>query len=321
MLRFSRYVSIVALATAGFYMGPSIGPHVGSVAAEAPQTSPRPKPRDSHISLASRAAPVRVFYRSTIRPRPRGQSRFFAPEQAAPPVIPDTPASEAPEYVLASTRPVYRSPRPPRRPLNLLTSAKPAHSARVKKPQRVASVTPTTLTASGPLCGDPRIQGEVLAPIPGKLPGCGVAAPVKVFSVDGVILSQPSIMNCPTARTLTGWVSNSVMPTLKRRGGGVKSLTVIAQYACRTRNSKPGAKISEHGKGKAIDISAINFNDGSRLTILDGWKNRFDRRVLKSLHSAACGPFGTVLGPDANKFHEGHFHLDTASYRGGAYCK
>ena len=141
------------------------------------------------------------------------------------------------------------------------------------------------------------------------------------MSVDGVVLSQQSIMDCTTAKTLRGWVSTALKPAIRNRGGGVKSLSIPSHYSCRTRNSQKGAKISEHGKGRAIDISAINLNDGSRITVQDGWNDLRDKKVLQRLHASACGPFGTVLGPESDRFHKDHFHFDTARYRSGSYCR
>jgi len=173
----------------------------------------------------------------------------------------------------------------------------------------------------GTICNDPRIKGEKLARIYGGRTGCGIEKPVRVWAVDGIELSQKAILNCDTARTLAGWVRQSLKPAIRNRGGGVRSLSVPSHYACRTRNSRPGAKLSEHAQGHAIDISAINLADGSRITILDGWKDRRDKRVLQRLHAAACGPFGTVLGPDSDSHHRDHFHFDTARYRSGPYCR
>ena len=96
---------------------------------------------------------------------------------------------------------------------------------------------------------------------------------------------------------------------------------MLTHYACRTRNNLPGGRISEHGRGKAIDIAAINLNDGSAISVLDGWRDRRQARVLRQIHSAACGPFGTVLGPDADRYHRDHFHVDVARYSNGAYCR
>jgi hypothetical protein len=44
-------------------------------------------------------------------------------------------------------------------------------------------------------------------------------------------------------------------------------------------------------------------------------------RFLRRLHKGACGPFGTVLGPEANEAHRDHFHLDLAHRRNSAYCQ
>jgi len=183
-------------------------------------------------------------------------------------------------------------------------------------PPASTQAAPVLASARGSVCRVRAIKGQNLSRIPGRLPGCGIKSPVRVTSVSGVALSQPATMDCTTAKALNNWVKNGVKPIIGRLGGGAVSLQVIAGYSCRTRNSQPGAKISEHGKGRAIDISAINLKNGSSLSVLTGWKKRREGKLLKSLHRAACGPFGTVLGPDANRFHRDHFHLDTARYRG-----
>ncbi len=60
---------------------------------------------------------------------------------------------------------------------------------------------------------------------------------------------------------------------------------------------------------------------GTDLSVLRGWRDPAQSKVLKKMHKAACGPFGTVLGPNADKYHQDHFHFDTARYRSGAYCR
>jgi hypothetical protein len=42
---------------------------------------------------------------------------------------------------------------------------------------------------------------------------------------------------------------------------------------------------------------------------------------LRRLHKGACGPFGTVLGPEANEAHRDHFHLDLATRKRSAFCE
>jgi hypothetical protein len=157
--------------------------------------------------------------------------------------------------------------------------------------------------------------------VPGRLRGCGIKDPVQIVAVSGVRLSQGSTMTCETAQALSTWVDRGLKPAVGRMGGGVESLRVAAHYSCRTRNNKTGAKISEHGKGKAIDISAIGLKDGSQLSVLKDWGGGRKGKALRKAHGAACGPFGTVLGPNADRYHRDHFHFDTARYRSGPYCR
>lgn len=47
-----------------------------------------------------------------------------------------------------------------------------------------------------------------------------------------------------------------------------------------------------------------------------------ERRFLERIHKSACGPFATVLGPDANEDHRDHLHLDLAQRRNDStYCR
>ncbi|WP_417712918.1 extensin family protein [Pseudophaeobacter arcticus] len=172
----------------------------------------------------------------------------------------------------------------------------------------------------GSVCGDIEIQGKVIGGVVATLPGCGARDAVQVTSVAGVRLSQASVMTCETAEALKRWVSKDVETAFGRRNK-VVSLRVAAHYACRTRNNRPGARISEHGRGKAIDISGFKLEDGTLVTVLNGWDAGQTRKPLARIWKAACGPFGTVLGPKADRHHRDHFHLDVASYRSGSYCR
>ena len=166
-------------------------------------------------------------------------------------------------------------------------------------------------------------SGELVARKIGSVPGpggCGVSNAYSVTQAAGVRLSQPATLNRRTAERLNGWLANHAKPIIGKKGGGLVGLQVVAHYACRSRNSQRGARLSEHAKGNAIDIAAFILADGSRITVLDGWRGK-DSRTLRRLHASACGPFGTVLGPDADRHHQDHFHFDTADHRGGAYCR
>jgi hypothetical protein len=209
---------------------------------------------------------------------------------------------------------VAASPRPASRPDGLERRVRAAASRLT--PGRVAQP-----GARGTICGTPGLTGERLQPITGRVSGCGIAEPVRLRAVDGVILTTPATVNCAAARALQTWVRDGLVPALGRTGGGVTTLRVVASYACRTRNSQSGARLSEHARGNAIDIAGIGLASGQELSVLDHWRTEREGPILRRLHQAACGPFGTVLGPNSDRFHQDHFHFDVASYRSGTYCR
>ncbi|NBE06770.1 extensin-like domain-containing protein [Paragemmobacter ruber] len=168
--------------------------------------------------------------------------------------------------------------------------------------------------ADGYVCGDPAIRGEELAQITSRVQGCGVEAPVRVTQVDGIRLTTPATIDCATATALKTWINEGMRPAFRRQE--VVELRIAASYICRPRNNRPGAKISEHGRGKAIDISGFILSDGRELSVQGDYN-----RQMRQAHRAACGIFGTTLGPGSDGYHEDHLHFDTAAHRNGAYCR
>lgn len=234
--------------------------------------------------------------------------------------------------VLASAAPPETSIRPEaRQSVVLQTTAEPEASQsapatsvrpgnrprRVERAGRVAS----KLRAEGSICRDADIQGDVLGRVTSRVVGCGIDEAVGVRAVAGVTLSPRATMDCTTAAALKEWVEGSVKPTFSKMGGGVVSLRVAGHYACRRRNNRSSGRISEHGKGRAIDISEFRLQDGTSVSVLKGWHAASTRGAIREVHRAACGPFGTVLGPNSDRYHQDHFHFDTARYRSGPYCR
>ena len=179
---------------------------------------------------------------------------------------------------------------------------------------------PRATSRKGSVCGVPEIKGEALRRIDGA-GACGIDKPVRVTSVSGVAVSGGPTIDCTTAKALNDWVRRGVMPAVGRTGGGVARVNVIAHYACRTRNNARGAKLSEHSFGHAVDVSGVTLKDGTTLTVLDHWRSNKYGKIVKAMHSSACGTFGTVLGPNSDRYHQNHLHLDTARYRSGSYCR
>ena len=174
----------------------------------------------------------------------------------------------------------------------------------------------------GPVCGNPDIFGIELEDIKGRSGrGCGIDDPVKVFMVSGVALQNQPSVHCDTAQALNSWVSEAAQPVVADLNTRIESLRVIADYSCRTRNNRRGARMSEHSKGRALDIAGLRLADGTVLSVLEDWRSEAHSGLMRALHASACGPFGTVLGPKSDRHHQDHFHFDVASYRSGPYCR
>ncbi len=144
--------------------------------------------------------------------------------------------------------------------------------------------------------------------------GCGADHPLKATAVAGgsVELAPAATLVCPMIPALGAWLERSVQPAAKKHlGSPVVGLHVAASYTCRTRNRKPGARMSEHAYANAIDISKFKTEDGRLVTVLDGWQgDAAESAFLRAVHEDACKQFTTVIGPDGDAHHQDHFHLD-----------
>lgn len=143
--------------------------------------------------------------------------------------------------------------------------------------------------------------------------GCMVENAWRVRSVAGVAFSQPAVMNCGVVAPLNDWLADSVQPAAQKAfGESVVSVDVAAAYSCRPRNNRSGAKMSEHGFGNAMDISAFTLESGRKVTVEQGfWGSRKEKRFIDEVRKDACGEFSTVLGP-GERYHDDHLHIDLA---------
>jgi hypothetical protein len=153
--------------------------------------------------------------------------------------------------------------------------------------------------------------------------GCGVRNAWSATALGGVTLDKPQTFNCATVYTASKWLMDVVQPAAEQSfGSRVVRIDVPSAYACRSRNSVRGAKLSEHGFGNAIDVSRFTLEDGRRIDVLTGWNGDSDSRTfLRTVRSEACGRFSTVLGPGSDVHHRDHIHMDLQKQRGGGpYC-
>jgi len=208
-------------------------------------------------------------------------------------------------------------------PLPRLRSA--ASAASLAAATQLASLPPQGRNAPAAGAGSLGALGVVSVSIdPIRDGACGIAAPTRVSALDGgdIALSQKAVLDPRTAATLAAWMRDSVEPLARQYlRGNVTGIRVAASYHCRARNGVAGAKLSEHAKGNAIDISAFNVSGVGWVEVGKG-RGIASRQFLAAVRKSGCGPFKTVLGPGSDSYHSDHFHFDLAERRnGGLYCK
>ena len=255
--------------------------------------------------LAALVAGVARAEAPASSPRPQSNPRVaIVTAAAAETVTPQVALAQA--ALVPGIRPLPKPARPAA--LTRVAMSGASAPAKVGKPGQ-----------RGMICGTPGLTGTAIPAILSKVKGCGLEDGVKITQVSGIPLSLPATVDCATAQALKTWVDRGIVPAVGQRGGGVKQLVIAGSYVCRTRNHQAGAKVSEHGRGRAVDLAGIKLANGEVITVAKDWRR--EAKILKAVHKSACGPFGTVLGPQSDRFHDDHIHVDTARYRNGNYCK
>lgn len=181
----------------------------------------------------------------------------------------------------------------------------------------------TAAEPAGPTECQLRMTAEiaVMEPLPhvSGANGCGIDDPVRLSAVMSkdkarIAITPPATLRCPMAEALAHWIREDVAPAAAALGAPLGSVANFDSYECRGRNRVFGAKISEHGKGNAIDIRSITLANGKTYELTDIAVAKHMRERLKT---SACARFTTVLGPASDGFHENHVHVDLAERRSG----
>jgi hypothetical protein len=122
-----------------------------------------------------------------------------------------------------------------------------------------------------------------------------------------VAVNPPPVLLCSMAEAVAEWVRIDAGPAAAELGAPLAAITEVDSYSCRGRNNITGAKLSEHGKGNALDVSAVRLRNGGTFKLTDPLVSKQFREEMRSL---ACARFTTVLGPGSDGYHEEHIHFD-----------
>ena len=130
-----------------------------------------------------------------------------------------------------------------------------------------------------------------------------------------VEVKPTAVLRCAMAESFAAWVRDDASDKVAALGDALRSVDIYGSYECRGRNWVDDAKLSEHGKGNAIDLRALVLADGRHITLTD---ETISKPLRDDLRDSACHRFTTVLGPGADSHHNDHIHLDSLERNNGA---
>ena len=241
--------------------------------------------------------------------------RFTAP--ADPPLPPPRPAGIDP----AKTPPKARPVEPARELSEELPDGK-SGAPPPATPAEAEIVTPTISASCSAFLTSARVEAKRAPPPPPQHPGCGIDEPVTISAIvrpDGrkIGVASSGVMRCAMAKEFAAWAAGEFSTILETGDRKIETIVTGASYQCRPRNRVPGAKMSEHGLGNALDIRGVKFSGGGQAMVGDK-----DAPIPETLFESACRNFATVLGPGSDGYHKDHMHIDLRQRRGGAhYCR
>ncbi len=247
---------------------------------------------------------------------PTDPDRTARPKMLPPPAAGRASAASAVDGMARLPR-----ARPDARRTAALAMVPPDPDPAAEAPLPPVSAVPADVAADGGACLDRlRKLGVVFERAPAiKDAGCGVANPLMVKALgSGVSLTSEATLNCPTTEAVALWVRDVLLP-FSREQLRARPTAIVpgSTYACRTRNGRQGARMSEHAAANAFDVMSVEFAGRPPLEIRARASGDPEGRFQAAIRQGSCAYFTTVLGPGSDASHGNHLHFDLAQRRGG----
>lgn len=147
--------------------------------------------------------------------------------------------------------------------------------------------------------------------------GCGWRDAVRIGAGSEPAVGSAFTLQCPAAAALALWERHVLQPAARRHfDGEVRALEHYGSYACRNVYGRASGRRSQHATANAFDLAGVVLEDGRRIRVAGDWNGTGDEAAfLREIHQGACDLFNGVLGPEYNRAHHDHFHLDRGGYR------
>jgi hypothetical protein len=217
----------------------------------------------------------------------------------------------------APASPSAEIPLPRERPSEMAASseeAAPAASA-ANSAEPVPAVPPPRVYQVGcPALLSGEVSGRTLPPIQDGQ--CGLQSPLSIEAVSAngrsIALNAPVVTDCGMASALPAWVGDVDRYVTAHDKTTIVSVNIGTGYACRNVDNAAAGNLSFHAFADALDVIGFTLADGRTISIAPGFNGTPEegRDILHFARDAACTHFTTVLGPEADAFHQDNLHLD-----------
>jgi hypothetical protein len=148
--------------------------------------------------------------------------------------------------------------------------------------------------------------------------GCGIPHGVMVTrGPSGVTYSPPLVVDCSLAATLPA-VEAIVQDEAQRHlGAPIVRIGDLGTYSCRSVRGW-AQRLSQHAMGNAMDLATFQPRRGRMVTVARDYVRQGDtpekpeQRFLRAVYERLWSEAGLtrVLGPDWDRSHRDHLHLD-----------
>jgi hypothetical protein len=255
-----------------------------------------------------------------------------APRAALPGIIVTGNPDPSPRPVLQPTAAAYASlsptirltppavddvPLPVRRPKGIDV---PLLEADQKLPPMQIPETKVAMLGGQPGAGlaiNALARMEPMAPI--AKGACRVQRPYRLTSLGPggrTALAPAATLDLDMVQALVRWEDGMQAAAKATLGEPIAAIHVAASYDCRTMNHRRRARMSEHGKANAIDVSEFVTASGKRISVrADSKGGGAKASFIKAVRATTCDVFQVVLGPGSDGMHEDHIHMDLGHWK------
>jgi hypothetical protein len=267
------------------------------------------------LLLIGLAAPVLAQSSSVPLPRERPP----ATEESSVPLPRERPAPETSSSSTSSAASSASSEAPSSSENASAASsgeppAPPQSTAPLKAPRDYQVACPSLMNGE--------VTGKMLPPIhEGQ---CGIQSPLSIEAVSAngrsIPLNAPVITDCGMATAFPSWIAEVDSYLKAHDKTDIKTINLSTSYACRNVDSAKTGNLSFHAFADALDVMGFTLGDGRTIDIKSGYNGTPQQgsQILRFARDSACTHFMTVLGPEADSFHQDNMHIDLACH--GKMC-